>query len=77
MPANWLQVYLRLGQEIVALPYEQHTTVKEILLHTQNLQEAVPSQSIVLTTTDHIDLGRGDMIVCPKQDADSHDKNIG
>ena len=50
---------LRLGQEIVALPYEQHTTVKEILLHTQNLQEAVPSQSIVLTTTDHIDLGRG------------------
>jgi len=58
---------LRLGQEIVALPYGQRTTVKQILLHTQHLQEAVPPQSVVLTTTDHIDLGRGDMIVCPEQ----------
>jgi bifunctional enzyme CysN/CysC len=58
---------LRLGQEIVALPYEQRTTVKEILLYTQNLQEAVTLQSVVLTTVDHIDLGRGDMIVCPEK----------
>jgi bifunctional enzyme CysN/CysC len=58
---------LRPGQEIIALPYQQRTTVKQILLHTQNLHEAVPPQSVVLTTTDHIDLGRGDMIVCPEQ----------
>jgi sulfate adenylyltransferase large subunit len=58
---------LRPGQAIVALPNEQRTTVKEILLHNRNLQEAVPPQSVVLTTTDQIDLGRGDMIVCPEQ----------
>jgi bifunctional enzyme CysN/CysC len=58
---------LRPGQQIVALPYGQRTRVKEIFLHTQNLQEAVPPQSIVLTTTDHIDLGRGDMLVSPEQ----------
>ena len=58
---------LRRGQEIVALPYGQRTTVKEILLHTQDLQEAVPPQSVVLTTTDHIDVGRGDMLVGPEQ----------
>lgn len=58
---------LRRGQEVLALPHEQRTTVKEIFLHNQNLQEAVPPQSVVLTTTDHIDLGRGDMLVCPEQ----------
>ena len=57
---------LRPGQDIVALPYGQRTSVKEILLHTRSLREAVPPQSVVLTTSDHIDLGRGDMIVCPE-----------
>ena len=54
---------VRPGQEVVALPSGQRTTVKEILLHTQSLAEAHPPQSVVLTTTDHIDLGRGDMLV--------------
>jgi len=58
---------LRPGQEIVALPSGQRTTVKEVLLFTRNLQEAFPPQSVVLTTTDHIDLGRGDMLVSPEQ----------
>lgn len=51
------------GQEVVALPSRQHTTIKEVLLYDQPLDEATPPQSVVLTTTDHIDLGRGDMLV--------------
>lgn len=58
---------VRLGQEVVALPSGQRTRVKEILLHTQPLTEASPFQSVVLTTTAHIDLGRGDMLVDPEQ----------
>jgi bifunctional enzyme CysN/CysC len=53
------------GQEVVALPSRQRTTIKEVLLYNQPLQEASPPQSVVLTTTDHIDLGRGDMLVSP------------
>jgi bifunctional enzyme CysN/CysC len=51
------------GQEVVALPAAQRTTIKEILLYDRSLPEAFPPQSVVLTTTDHIDLGRGDMLV--------------
>jgi bifunctional enzyme CysN/CysC len=51
------------GQEVVALPSRQRTKIKEVLLYDQSLLEAAPPQSVVLTTTDHIDLGRGDMLV--------------
>ena len=54
---------LRVGQEVMALPSRQRTTIKEILLYEKSLSEAVPGQSVVLTTVDHIDLGRGDMLV--------------
>ncbi|HEY4900420.1 MAG TPA: sulfate adenylyltransferase subunit CysN [Terriglobales bacterium] len=54
---------VRPGQEVVALPSGQRTRIKEVLLHTQSLAEAHPPQSVVLTTADHIDLGRGDMLV--------------
>jgi bifunctional enzyme CysN/CysC len=54
---------VRPGQEVVALPSKQRTTIKEVLLYNQPLDEATPPQSVVLTTTDHIDLGRGDMLV--------------
>ena len=53
------------GQEVVAFPSGQRTRIKEILLHTQPLERACPGRSVVLTTTDHIDLGRGDMLVSP------------
>ncbi len=33
----------------------------------ENLQEAETAQSVVLTTSEHIDLGRGDMLVSPGQ----------
>ena len=55
------------GQEVVALPSGQRTLIKEVLLHTQSLAEAHSPQSVVLTTTDHIDLGRGDMLVGAEQ----------
>ncbi|HZD30916.1 MAG TPA: sulfate adenylyltransferase subunit CysN [Candidatus Angelobacter sp.] len=51
------------GQNVVALPSKQRTTIKEVLLYDQQLGEAFPPQSVVLTTTDHIDLSRGDMLV--------------
>jgi bifunctional enzyme CysN/CysC len=51
------------GDEVMALPSGQRTTVAEIHLHTRKLNEAGASQSVVLTTTEHIDLGRGDMLV--------------
>ncbi len=54
---------VRPGMQVVALPSRQRTEIKEILLHTEHLDEAHPSQSVVLTTTEHIDLGRGDMLV--------------
>ncbi len=56
---------LRPGDEVVALPSGQRTRIKQILLYKDELAEAGPSQSVVLTTTDHIDLGRGDMLVAP------------
>ncbi len=57
---------VRPGQEVVALPSGQRTTIKEIMLYERRLEEAFPPQSVVLTTTDHIDLGRGDMLVSPE-----------
>ena len=58
---------VRKGQEVVALPSGQRTRMSEVLLHTRSLEEARPPQSVVLTTTDHIDLGRGDMLVGSNQ----------
>ena len=54
---------VKAGQELMALPSGQRTKVSGIYLHTRELDEATTSQSVVLTTTDHIDLGRGDMLV--------------
>ncbi len=51
------------GQAVVALPSGQRTKIKDIFLHTKTLDGAEQGRSVVLTTTDHIDLGRGDMLV--------------
>ena len=58
---------IMVGDEVVALPSGQRTTISDIVLYTQNLQEASTGQSVVLTTSEHIDLGRGDMLVSPGQ----------
>jgi bifunctional enzyme CysN/CysC len=56
----------RPGMEVMALPSRQKTTLKEVLLYNAPLSEAGPGRAVVLTTTDHIDLGRGDMLVSPE-----------
>ncbi len=57
---------VKVGQEVMALPSGQRTTISGIVLHTQQLEKAAASQSVVLTTSEHIDLGRGDMLVSPE-----------
>jgi bifunctional enzyme CysN/CysC len=39
----------------------------EIILHRQKLRQAIPPQSVILTLSDHLDLGRGDMLAFPEQ----------
>jgi bifunctional enzyme CysN/CysC len=58
---------IAVGDEVVSLPSGQRTTISGIVLHTDNLREAVTSQSVVLTTSEHIDLGRGDMLAAAGQ----------
>ncbi len=60
---------VKVGDEVLALPSGQRATVDAILLQTRNLEKAEASQSIVLTLSKHIDLGRGDMLVSPENPA--------
>jgi bifunctional enzyme CysN/CysC len=57
---------LKPGQRVIAFPSRQHTIVKEIHLFDRELDEVIPSRSVVLTLADHIDLGRGDMLADPE-----------
>ena len=54
------------GDEIISLPSGQKTKVKSIITFDGELQEAFAPQSVVLTTTDEIDISRGDMLARPK-----------
>jgi bifunctional enzyme CysN/CysC len=54
------------GQPVVALPSGLTTSIDQVVLHKQLLDEASAPQSIVLTLKDHIDLSRGDMLVDPE-----------
>jgi bifunctional enzyme CysN/CysC len=53
----------RPGLQVLALPSRQRTTIKEVILYDKRLENADSGRSVVVTTTDHIDLGRGDMLV--------------
>jgi bifunctional enzyme CysN/CysC len=55
------------GDEVVALPSGQRTTIKRIALDSDVLAEASASLSVVLTLNNDLDLGRGDMLVDPNQ----------
>ena len=57
---------VRPGQQVLALPSEQRTTIASVILHQQTLPEAASPRSVVLTVSDHLDLGRGDMLVDPE-----------
>jgi len=54
---------IRPGEEIMALPSRLTSRVKEIVIHDDTLQEAMPGDTVTLTIEDEIDISRGDMIV--------------
>ncbi|MDC7218874.1 MAG: sulfate adenylyltransferase subunit CysN [Spirochaetales bacterium] len=54
---------VRKGDEIVALPSLKESTVKDIVFHNEEKEEAFEGESIVLQLEDEIDISRGDMIV--------------
>ena len=53
------------GDEVMALPSGFTTRIKSIQTADGELDSAFPPLSVTLTTTDEIDLGRGDMLVKP------------
>jgi len=54
------------GEEIVVLPGGTKTTVKSIETPNGALDEAAAGESVVLTTSEEVDISRGDMIVRSK-----------
>ncbi|HKI60836.1 MAG TPA: sulfate adenylyltransferase subunit CysN [Mariprofundaceae bacterium] len=53
---------IRVGDQILATPSGNTSTVREIVTFDGNLEEAFAPQSITLTLNDEIDISRGDMI---------------
>ncbi|RLL51004.1 sulfate adenylyltransferase [Mariprofundus sp. EBB-1] len=53
---------VKVGDEVVAVPSGNTSTVKEIVTFDGNLEEAFAPQSITLTLNDEIDVSRGDML---------------
>ena len=56
---------IRKGDKIISLPSGQVTKIKSIIAFDGELQEAFAPQSIVLTTTEEIDISRGNMLARP------------
>ena len=54
---------IKLGDQIRALPSGQFASVKQIVLSTDELDQAVTDQAVTLTLDREIDLSRGDLIV--------------
>ena len=53
---------VKVGDEVVAVPSGNTSTVKEIVTFDGNLDEAFAPQSVTLTLNDEIDVSRGDML---------------
>lgn len=56
---------IRPGDAVLALPSRRQTRVQAIVSFDGDLEEAIPSQSVVLKLEDEIDLSRGEMLVSP------------
>ncbi|NQZ59880.1 MAG: sulfate adenylyltransferase subunit CysN, partial [Lentisphaeraceae bacterium] len=56
---------IRPGEEVMVLPSEKRSTVKEVFKFKDSLTEATAGQSIVITLEDEIDISRGDMLIRP------------
>jgi sulfate adenylyltransferase subunit 1 len=57
---------VRPGDTVLALPSGQQTRVQTIVSYDGDLEEAIPTQSVVLKLENEIDLSRGDMLVSPE-----------
>ncbi len=53
------------GDEILAMPSMQYSTIDRIVTMDGELQEAAAGQAITITLKDEIDISRGDMITVP------------
>lgn len=53
----------RVGDRVKVLPSGFTSTIKSIVSYKDELQEAFPPQSVIMTLEDDIDISRGDMIV--------------
>lgn len=56
---------IRPGQEVVALPSGRRSRVGQVLLSDQSLDVGFAPLSVALSLTEHLDLGRGDMLADP------------
>ncbi|HWM85037.1 MAG TPA: adenylyl-sulfate kinase, partial [Kofleriaceae bacterium] len=57
---------LRPGAEVMVLPSRQRTRVRSVVTWEGELEEAFPPMAVSVTTADEIDIGRGDMLVHPR-----------
>ncbi|MCW8131811.1 MAG: sulfate adenylyltransferase subunit CysN [Planctomycetota bacterium] len=57
---------IRKGDEVMALPSGRKSRVKSIVTYDGELDEAFPPQAVTVTLEDEIDVGRGDMLVHPR-----------
>lgn len=62
---------VRVGDEVVVLPAERRTRVRDIRLLDQSLDVAVADDSVILLLEDEIDISRGDMIAHHGEAADA------
>lgn len=56
---------MRPGNEVVVLPGQQKSRIKEIITFDGNLEEAFPPHAVTVTLEDEIDVSRGDLLVHP------------
>ncbi|MGE0708936.1 MAG: sulfate adenylyltransferase subunit CysN [Planctomycetota bacterium] len=57
---------LRRGDEVLVLPSRQRSRVARIVTFDGDLEEAFPPQAVTVVLEDELDVGRGDMLVHPR-----------
>ena len=62
---------IKVGDEVMVLPSGFTTRIKGIDTYDGPLEQATPSQSVVLTLEDDLDISRGDMICRPRNQPDA------
>ena len=59
--------FVRVGDEVMALPSKKRSTVRSISTFDGDLQEAGPKQAVTLCLEDEIDVARGSMLVAAER----------